>query len=86
MDWGIGLGIIMGGKMQDGTSGFAGEFGHIPFIDDGLLCHCGKRGCLETEASGLALVRKTKAGLENGQTSILSALAPEDFEKWILQW
>lgn len=81
MDWGIGMGIIMGGEMQDGTSGFAGEFGHIPFIDDGLLCHCGKRGCLETEASGLALVRKTKAGLDNGQTSILSALAPEDFKK-----
>ncbi|MGB3774025.1 MAG: ROK family protein [Leeuwenhoekiella sp.] len=78
MDWGIGMGIIMGGKIQDGASGFAGEFGHIPFIDDGLLCHCGKRGCLETEASGLALVRKTKAGLKNGQTSALNALSDQD--------
>ena len=81
MDWGIGLGIIMGGKMHSGVSGFAGEFGHIPMIEDGLLCHCGKRGCLETEASGLALVRRAKEGLEAGQTSILSELMNNDFEK-----
>ncbi|PTX44998.1 glucokinase-like ROK family protein [Christiangramia gaetbulicola] len=81
MDWGIGLGIIMGGKMHTGHSGFAGEFGHIPMVEDGLLCHCGKRGCLETEASGLALVRKAKEGLKLGQTSVLNELKGEDFEK-----
>lgn len=81
MDWGIGLGIIMGGKMHTGHSGFAGEFGHIPMTEDGLLCHCGKRGCLETEASGLALVRKAKEGLKKGETSILNNLNTEDFEK-----
>ncbi|QYA24844.1 ROK family transcriptional regulator [Gramella sp. MT6] len=81
MDWGIGLGIIMGGKMHTGHSGFAGEFGHIPMVEDGLLCHCGKRGCLETEASGLALVRKAKEGLKLGQTSVLNQLKGEDFEK-----
>ncbi len=81
MDWGIGLGIIMGGKMHTGHSGFAGEFGHIPMVEDGLLCHCGKRGCLEMEASGLALVRKAKEGLKLGQTSILNELKGDDFEK-----
>ncbi|MDX1760747.1 MAG: ROK family transcriptional regulator [Christiangramia sp.] len=81
MDWGIGLGIIMGGKMHTGHSGFAGEFGHIPMVEDGLLCHCGKRGCLETEASGLALVRKAKEGLAKGQTSVLNDLQGEDFDK-----
>ncbi|UAB85241.1 ROK family transcriptional regulator [Zunongwangia sp. SCSIO 43204] len=81
MDWGVGLGIIMGGKIHSGVSGFAGEFGHIPMVEDGMLCHCGKRGCLETEASGLALVRKVKEGLKNGQTSILNSLTPEDLEK-----
>lgn len=81
MDWGIGLGIIMGGKMHSGVSGFAGEFGHIPMVEDGLLCHCGKRGCLETEASGLALVRRAKEGLKAGQTSILNELMKEDFDK-----
>ncbi len=81
MDWGIGLGIIMGGKMHSGESGFAGEFGHIPMVEDGLLCHCGKRGCLETEASGLALVRKAKEGLREGQTSVLNKLPKEELDK-----
>ncbi|SFN57123.1 ROK family transcriptional regulator [Salegentibacter flavus] len=81
MDWGIGLGIIMGGRMHSGESGFAGEFGHIPMTEDGLLCHCGKRGCLETEASGLALVRKTKEGLKAGQTSVLNNLSQEEMDK-----
>lgn len=81
MDWGVGLGIIMGGKMHSGASGFAGEFGHIPMTEDGLLCHCGKRGCLETEASGLALVRKAKEGLRNGQTSILNNLEKDQLDK-----
>ncbi|MFD1094547.1 ROK family transcriptional regulator [Salegentibacter chungangensis] len=81
MDWGVGLGIIMGGKMHSGVSGFAGEFGHIPMVEDGLLCHCGKRGCLETEASGLALVRKAKEGLEAGQTSVLSKLMDDEYER-----
>ena len=80
MDWGTGLGIIMGGKMHNGTSGFAGEFGHIPMTEDGMLCHCGKRGCLETEASGIALVRKAKEGLKAGQTSSLTMLSEEEIE------
>ncbi|MDN3595956.1 ROK family transcriptional regulator [Zunongwangia endophytica] len=81
MDWGVGLGIIMGGKIHSGVSGFAGEFGHIPMVEDGMLCHCGKRGCLETEASGLALVRKVKEGLQQGQTSVLNSLSAEALEK-----
>lgn len=80
MDWGVGLGIIIDGKMQQGASGFAGEFGHIPLVEDGLLCHCGKRGCLETVASGLALSREVKEGLKAGESSILSQLPPEELE------
>ena len=80
MDWGIGLGAIMDGKMRIGTSGFAGEFGHIPFVEDGLLCHCGKRGCLETVASGLALVRKAKEGIKSGQYTLLNELSEEEID------
>ena len=81
MDWGVGLGIIIDGKMHHGTSGFAGEFGHIPLIEDGLLCHCGKRGCLETEASGMALSRKVREGLEAGESSILGQFSKKDLEQ-----
>lgn len=54
--WGLGLGIIINGKLYRGNSGFTGEFSHLPIIDNGILCECGKRGCLETAASGKALV------------------------------
>lgn len=81
MDWGIGLGIIMDGKLQSGMSGFAGEIGHIPFVKDGELCHCGKRGCLETVASGIALARMAKEGIKSGQTSILNKLSEEEIDQ-----
>lgn len=81
MDWGIGLGIIIDGKMHHGSSGFAGEFGHIPLIDEGLLCHCGKRGCLETVASGMALARMAKEGIKAGESSILSKFSEKEIER-----
>jgi len=52
---GIGLGLVVDGRFLTGVSGFAGEIGHIPVVHDGELCHCGKRGCLETVASEWAL-------------------------------
>lgn len=81
MDWGIGLGIIVDGKVYQGSSGFAGEFGHIPLIDEGLLCHCGKRGCLETVASGMALARMAREGVERGESTMLSRCSKEELQK-----
>lgn len=72
LDYGTGSGIIIDGKVYYGKSGFSGEFGHIPFFDNNILCGCGKKGCLETEISGQALLRKVKEKLANGATSILS--------------
>ncbi len=46
---GIGGGIILGGTVFGGVSGFAGELGHTLVNSDGMLCHCGSTGCLETE-------------------------------------
>ena len=69
MDYGIGLGILIDGKLYYGKSGFSGEFGHIPFCENEVLCHCGKKGCLETEASGMALIRKFRERIEQGSSS-----------------
>jgi len=69
LDYGIGLGILIDGKLYYGKSGFSGEFGHIPLFNNEILCHCGKKGCMETEASGLALIRKFKEKIEQGITS-----------------
>ena len=72
LSWGIGLGIIIDGKIYHGKSGFAGEIGHMVTYDNEIICHCGKKGCLETEASGRALVRKLIERLEAGANSLIA--------------
>lgn len=69
IDYGIGLGILIDGKVYYGKSGFSGEFGHIPFFDNEIICHCGKKGCLETEASGSYLVKLFQEKLKQDATS-----------------
>jgi predicted NBD/HSP70 family sugar kinase len=78
MDWGIGLGIIMDGKVQQGSSGFSGEMGHMPFAENGELCYCGKHGCLETVASGMMLSKIARQGILSGQNSILNELSNQE--------
>ena len=73
LDYGLGLGILVDGQLYYGKSGYSGEFGHIPIFDNEILCHCGKKGCLETEASGWALTRMFKEKLKEGSSSILTA-------------
>lgn len=70
--WGLGLGMIIDGKVFYGKSGFSGEFGHFPMFDNDIICRCGKRGCLETAASGSALHRIFLEKLREGQASMLS--------------
>ena len=72
ISWGLGIGIIIDGKVYTGKSGFSGEFGHVNTFDNEILCHCGKKGCLETEASGSALHRILLERIGNGEISILS--------------
>lgn len=81
MDWGVGLGIIMDGEVRQGSTGFSGEIGHIPFIENGDLCYCGKRGCLETVASGLALSKIARKDISAGTTSLLGKLTPSDIQQ-----
>ncbi|HCT24400.1 MAG TPA: ROK family transcriptional regulator [Chitinophagaceae bacterium] len=69
MDYGIGLGILIDGKVYYGKSGFSGEFGHMPFFENEIICHCGKKGCLETEASGTALIRRFREKIVQGSSS-----------------
>jgi predicted NBD/HSP70 family sugar kinase len=72
---GIGAGILINGSLFQGDGGGAGEIGHVVAIENGELCRCGKRGCLETIASMKAILRQID------QTSIeeaLSAFAEQD--------
>ena len=72
ISWGLGIGIIIDGKIYKGKSGFSGEFGHVSTFENEILCHCGKKGCLETEASGSAMYRILMEEVKKGASSILS--------------
>ncbi len=71
LDYGIALGIFVNGKPVYGASGYAGELGHIPLFDNEKICFCGKKGCLETEASGKALIERLTDQMNKGSNSIL---------------
>lgn len=58
---GVGGAVIADSRMLRGGFGIAGELGHIRVVPDGLLCGCGQHGCLESYASGSALLRSAKA-------------------------
>lgn len=71
LDYGMSLGIFVDGRPVYGTSGYAGEIGHIPMFDNEKICFCGKKGCLETEASGLALIDFIITRMKEGSSSRL---------------
>jgi predicted NBD/HSP70 family sugar kinase len=66
---GIGAGLVVDGKLLRGASGTAGEIGHTTLDESGLLCYCGNRGCLETVASGPAIIQLVGQG--RGETLTL---------------
>ena len=72
LDYGMALGMFVNGKPVFGTSGYAGELGHIPLFDNEKICFCGKKGCMETEASGRALIEWIEAEMKAGSNSVLA--------------
>ena len=71
ISWGLGMGIINNGKLYYGKSGYSGELGHFPALNNDIICRCGKVGCLETGASGSALHRMMVERLKKGHSSSL---------------
>ena len=55
---GLGSGIVVNGRVVYGHDGFAGEMGHLTAVDNGRLCGCGRKGCLEAYASATG-IKKT---------------------------
>lgn len=80
-DWGLGLGIIINGKLYPGKSGYSGEFGHLPIVDNGILCSCGKQGCLETIVSATAIARIAQQGIKGGTSSLISEITDNQIDK-----
>lgn len=70
---GIGCGIVVGGEVHRGTTGSAGDIGHIQAEPEGRPCACGNRGCLEAYFGGAALARDAEAAARDGSSPELAA-------------
>lgn len=65
---GIGAGLFVNGQLCRGAVGTAGEIGHTTIDENGSICRCGNRGCLETVAAGPALVKSLQATYGDAST------------------
>lgn len=74
---GIGGGLIIDGQPYRGVSGSAGEIGHMQLVEDGPLCGCGNRGCLEALASGRHLAEQAAAIVAAEPDGVLARLCRE---------
>lgn len=78
---GVGGGIVMDGKIFDGTLIGGSELGHMVICEDGEPCTCGRKGCLEAYASATALMRDTKRAMDADPSSSLWKLCGGDQDK-----
>ncbi len=77
---GVGGGLILDGKVWRGFLGMAGELGHVVVAENGSRCACGGQGCLETEISASAIVRKAGETLAKGRSLLLQRAEREGRE------
>lgn len=75
---GIGGGVVINGRLLEGSAGTAGEIGHMTIDRDGPPCKCGSIGCLETLASGTAIARRFVEALDAGGTSSVTGWVERD--------
>ena len=72
---GVGVGIFYQGQLMRGFHGMAGELGHLTVVDQGLLCRCGKHGCLETLVNQDILYRQYRAHIRHDEGKVLRAMS-----------
>ena len=78
---GVGMGIVVDGKMFEGYRSMGGEGGHMVIRENGALCTCGRRGCLEAYASATALIRETLNGMMVDKNSLMWEFCENDLNK-----
>jgi glucokinase-like ROK family protein len=74
--YGIGAGLLLNGRIYSGATGSAGEIGHITINDNGPVCTCGNRGCLEALAGGRAIADQAIRAVQSGRRTRLVAIKP----------
>ena len=78
---GVGSGIVVNGQLVYGSDGFAGELGHVTMVrgEEGRMCGCGRKGCLETYCSATGVARTARELLDKtSRPSLLRDIKPDD--------
>ncbi|WP_077195905.1 ROK family protein [Prevotella ihumii] len=78
---GVGSGIVINGQVVYGCDGFAGELGHVTMVrgEEGRLCGCGRKGCLETYCSATGVARTAREFLQkSAEPSMLREINPDE--------
>jgi glucokinase-like ROK family protein len=78
---GVGAGIVLNQRIMPGVSGLAGEVGHMTINPAGPKCNCGSYGCWETYVSALAVFRRVRDCILQGEASQLAEVVREGFER-----
>ena len=77
---GIGGGLILNGELYSGSNHTAGEIGHMVLDVDGPKCGCGNKGCFEAVASRTAIFQRIKAGVKDGEKTLLTEMLGDNLE------
>ena len=78
---GVGAGIVLNQRIMPGVSGLAGEVGHMAIHPDGPKCNCGSQGCWETYVSALAVFRRAREAILDGEQSQLAEVVRDGFDR-----
>lgn len=73
---GVGAGLLLNGQIYQGSTGSAGEIGHLTVDENGPACDCGNTGCLEAVAGGKAIAHQGQEAVQKGQRTLLSSMGP----------
>ncbi len=73
---GIGAGLLLDGQIYRGANGSSGEIGHITIEENGPVCTCGNRGCLEALAGGRAIANRAIQEVNSGRRTLLTEISP----------
>jgi glucokinase-like ROK family protein len=76
--YGIGAGLLINGHIYRGATGAAGEIGHITLQENGPMCTCGNRGCLEAMAGGRSIVSQVLTAIKMNQRTQLSTIPADE--------
>jgi len=84
MGTGVGGGIVINGKIHQGRTNIAGEWGHHTLHQNGNNCYCGKQGCVETYISGPALEKRWKelTGKSQNMPEIIQNIEGSKVKQW----